>query len=73
MDLIAVAAAVQGGTQILGMFHGKDFVWPDPWTDIWDEGTTVLWENVWHDRWTAAYSDLEPVSEKVKELLHGRQ
>lgn len=60
MDLTAVSAAVQDGTPILGMFHGNDFVWPDPWTDIWDEGTLILWENAWHDRWTVAYS--EPVT-----------
>jgi hypothetical protein len=55
MDLNGVVRILYQGQDILGLFHGKDFVWPDPWTDIWDEGTNVYFENVWHDLWSSAY------------------
>lgn len=52
MDLEGVVRATQGGDEILGMYFGKTFVWPDPWWDLWDEGTNVLWENVWRNQWS---------------------
>lgn len=54
MDLIGVTAVQHQGTPILGMAHGKDFVWPDPWMDVWSDGpSNVVWENVWQDSWSA--------------------
>lgn len=52
MDLVGVVKVVQGGTEIAGLWFGTSFVWPDPWTDIWDEGTNVYWENVWTNAWS---------------------
>ena len=52
MDFKDVTRAVNDGTEIKGIWIGNDFVWPDPWTDLWDEGTTIIWENAWRDAWT---------------------
>lgn len=52
MDLRDVVKAVNAGTEIKGLFHGTTFVWPDPWTDIWDEGVSVFWDTAWHDAWS---------------------
>lgn len=52
MDLEGVTRVLYQGQDIFGLFHGEDFVWPDPWTDIWDEGSNVYWENVWHNQWS---------------------
>jgi hypothetical protein len=55
MDLVGVVEVKYQGQPILGLFHGKTFVWPDPWTDIWDEGSAANWDGNWHDMWTPAY------------------
>lgn len=52
MDLKGVTRIVHNGTEIKGLWFGNSFVWPDSWTDLWDEGGRVYWENVWADRWT---------------------
>jgi hypothetical protein len=52
MDLNGVVAVVQDGTPILGIFHGNDFVWPDPWEDTWSEVSGQFWDSVWRDAWT---------------------
>jgi hypothetical protein len=52
MDLVGVVEVQYQGQPILGLFFGEVFVWPDPWWDTWDEGTSVLWQNVWHNRWS---------------------
>lgn len=52
MDLIDVVAAKYDGTDILGIFIGTTFVWPDPWMDTWDEGSSVQWEVSWRDMWS---------------------
>lgn len=52
MDFVRVVRAVQDGTEIRGVWHGKVFVWPDPWTDLWDEGAFNYWEDMWRNAWT---------------------
>ena len=52
MDLNDVAQAVQDGEEIVGMWYGTVFVWPDPWWDIWADESPQLWEDVWHNAWT---------------------
>lgn len=52
MDLFGVAELIHDGQPVLGLFHGDDFVWPDPWTDIWMEDTLRIWDSGWHDAWT---------------------
>ena len=60
MDLSGVTRVLYQGQDILGLFHGYTFVWPDPWTDIWDEGTNIYWDSLWHDLWSAAYLVVTP-------------
>lgn len=52
MDLRNVTQVVNDGTPIKGIWHGTTFIWPDPWTDLWDEGATVYWEDRWRNAWT---------------------
>lgn len=52
MDFSGVVRVVLAGQDIFGVWHGPHFIWPDPWTDFWDEGLTQGWANVWHDSWT---------------------
>ena len=52
MDLIGVGNIVCDDTQVLVLMCGEICVWPDPWTDIWDEGFPVFWEPGWRDMWS---------------------
>lgn len=70
MDLVGTVEVKYQGQPIHGLFHGNDFLWPDPWTDIWDEGTAIVWEQRWHDRWTPASTE-EALGRKVS--LNGNQ
>jgi hypothetical protein len=60
MDLRGVIKAMNDGTEIKGMFFGTTFLWPDPWSDIWDEGVAVIWENVWRNQWSVPYVESIP-------------
>ena len=51
------------GQPIVAVYCGDDFIWPDPWTDVWDEGTAVSWENVWRDKWS-----VQPAPPGVEEV-----
>ncbi len=52
MDLVEVGTAVCGGEQLLTLYCGRICVWPDPWTNLWDEGYPLTWENGWRDLWS---------------------
>lgn len=52
MDLLDVTHIIQDDVPIKGLWIGTRFVWPDPWTDIWQEGVTVYWDNVWRNQWS---------------------
>jgi hypothetical protein len=52
MDLTQVERVVCDGTEIAAIMLGTMCVWPDPWTDIWDEGNPLTWEDGWRDRWS---------------------
>lgn len=52
MDLVGVGTTVCGGEQLLTLYCGRICVWPDPWTDLWDEGYPLTWENGWRDLWS---------------------
>lgn len=69
MDLTSVGRAVCGGVEIVAIYCGTVCVWPDPWTDIWDEGNPVYWEDVWRDKWSA--QSAPPVGEE--EVTRGYQ
>ena len=60
MDLRGVVKAYNDGVEIKGMFFGNTFVWPDPWTDTWDEGVAVYWDSVWRNMWSVAYVESIP-------------
>jgi hypothetical protein len=60
MDFDGVTRVVNDGTEIKGVWFGSQFVWPDPWTDIWDEGVNVIWDSVWRDAWSVDYSQVVP-------------
>lgn len=51
------AAGSLVGEQLTAIYCGTVCVWPDPWTNIWDEGFPVTWENGWRDLWSV---DLAP-------------
>lgn len=53
MDLVGVGTAVNDGEQLTAIYCGTICVWPDPWTDLWDEGNPVAWDPVWHDQWSS--------------------
>lgn len=53
MDLVGVERAVEGGDELIAIYCGRVCVWPDPWTDLWDEGHSITWEAGWRDRWSA--------------------
>ena len=57
MDLDGVVAVKQEGTTIIGLYHGKDFVWPDPWLDTWSEESGQFWDSVWRDAWTLSTAE----------------
>lgn len=52
MDLNDVAKAVQDGDEIVGIWFGTNFVWPDPWWDTWSDEGNTLWENTWRNAWS---------------------
>ena len=60
MDLRGVTRAVNDGTEIKGIWLGTTFVWPDPWTDLWDEGVAIYWEDVWRNAWTLPKLETTP-------------
>lgn len=57
MDLENVVAVVQNGTPIVGIYHGNDFVWPDPWLDTWSEVSGKHWDSLWRDAWTLSTAE----------------
>lgn len=59
--LDGVVAIKYAGEDIFGLWIGETFVWPDPWIDIWDEGTNVYWEDVWRNAWSEQFT--APVTE----------
>jgi hypothetical protein len=52
LDFRGVTRVRNDNTEIYGIWLGRTFVWPDPWTDIWDEGGGRYWEDGWHDLWS---------------------
>lgn len=52
MDFTNVVAVKQNTTPIVGVYHGNDFIWPDPWQDVWSEVSGQFWDSVWRDKWT---------------------
>ena len=52
MDFEGVTHVINDGVDIFGIFIGETFVWPDPWLDIWDEGSNVYWEDMWRNQWS---------------------
>jgi hypothetical protein len=63
ITMFGVHRMVNGEDEIVAMYCGTDFIWPDPWTDIWDEGVPVIWENVWRDKWSAQFAP--PSGERI--------
>ena len=62
MDMIGVGSVKCDNQPIVSVFCGSICVWPDPWTNIWDEGFPVTWENGWRDLWS-----LDPPPPTVEE------
>ena len=60
MDLRNVTRVVNDGTEIKGVWFGTTFVWPDPWVDLWDEGTSIYWEDMWRNAWTPPQLETTP-------------
>jgi hypothetical protein len=60
MDVRGVIRVVNDSTEIYGIWLGNTFVWPDPWTDIWDEGVVTVWENVWRNAWSLPEAAIAP-------------
>jgi hypothetical protein len=52
MELRGVGQAVQDDDEIVGIWFGELFVWPDPWWDTWQDEAQRLWENVWTNEWS---------------------
>jgi hypothetical protein len=60
MDTKTLTAAKAGTTDIVRIYAGSVFIWPDPWDDIWDNGggiteappTFIGWDTVWYNVWT---------------------
>lgn len=52
ITLTGVGTAVCDDTSVIGIYCGTIFVWPDPWTDLWDEGFPITWESRWRDQWS---------------------
>jgi hypothetical protein len=65
MDLRDVGRAVCDDIEIQGIWFGATFVWPDPWTDIWDEMATVIWTGEWHDLWSRTSGQALPVTQEA--------
>ena len=63
MDLIEVEQAICGNTQLARIYVGQICVWPDPWTDRWDEGVPVFWERTWRDQWS-----VDPAPPAIEEV-----
>ncbi len=70
MDMLGVGSVICDDTQIIGIWLGNIFIWPDPWTDIWDEGHAVSREDGWGDKWSV--SPAPPFIEGNKEMSNGR-
>ena len=51
-NLVGVGQAVCDDTPVVAIYVGRICVWPDPWTDLWDEGNPVTWESSWNDLWS---------------------
>ena len=49
--------------EVVAIYCGKICVWPDPWTDIWDEGFPLAWEIIWRDLWS-----VDPAPPAVEEV-----
>jgi hypothetical protein len=63
MDLVGVGTAVCGSAEVVAIYCGKVCVWPDPWTDLWDEGFPLAWEIIWRDLWS-----VDPAPPAVEEV-----
>ena len=63
MDMVGVGKAVNDGEELIAIYCGKICVWPDPWTDLWDEGFPITWEKGWRDKWSA-----DPAPPAVEEV-----
>jgi hypothetical protein len=54
-----VISAVCDSTPIVGIWFNDSFLWPDPWTDIWEEGGTApLWQNEWRNQWSESNAEI---------------
>ena len=72
LSLQGVTRCFNDNVEIFGLWYGNVFVWPDPWTDIWDDGSYAHWTDAWHDLWSNTSSDyIEP--EPLEGAAHGNQ
>lgn len=52
METRTLRAAKVGSDDIVRIYAGSVFIWPDPWDDIWDDGGgRWVWDTGWHDVW----------------------
>lgn len=59
--LAPVIRAVCDGAEIKGIWFGTSYIWPDPWTDIWEEGgAKPVWQNEWRNMWSESYPEIAP-------------
>ena len=65
-----VVEAFYDGVEIFGIFIGTNFIWPDPWVDVWDEGSAVIWEPGWRDMWSVTDS---LTGDPIKEPANGNE
>lgn len=63
MDLVGVGSAVCNSAEVAAIYCGTVCVWPDPWTDLWDEGFPLAWEIIWRDLWS-----VDPAPPAVEEV-----
>lgn len=51
-DLRGATRCIYDGSEIIKIQFGESCIWPDPWIDLWDDGSVVYWENAWRDSWS---------------------
>lgn len=49
---ICLNRATIGTEEVVALYVGDEFVWPDPWDDLWNDGCPTLWANGWRDIWS---------------------
>lgn len=41
--------------ELVGLYCGDTFFWPDPWIDRWDAGDLFTWDSLWYDKWSGTF------------------